>query len=519
MGQERFQQEPLLWSPVTAAAIADGALQGLPVVQAISHIDPLVLKAAIESSSADHVHNFVSIHKMLQDHLFSTSGGWFERLTGYVMEQKTASALEAAGHHVIFAATANNPGWDILVDGHPVQIKEGLAGVKQFLAEHHNIPIFTGAENAAAMKDPMVHGIAGLNSDAIHATTAGSIGDIHDAFDPTFHFPFITIAISSYRQLNFFQEDRIRLSTAAARVAMDGIGVFAGGFAGAKAGAIAGSFLGPPGTAAGGFLGALAGAIGGKMVSAGVQNAPFKQAKLAYERVIDSAKREVDVALDKSQIAVRELQSDYQDRFIQARSRVAQSAEAKTREIAIDYESKFMIFAERFPAYLRELSSLLESERIAVLGTVPTSGFLRRKIMPTRGDHLSSAINLWFEHAQTLIEASREEFIALQPRTPETLRAAIEEFLNDYVFELDSLNHDITAVSSELERAKHRAERVQSNAQQELEQQRSALIKRLSIDVERIHENVVKIIQSWNEQIDQRLTALRREGRAIGVDL
>ncbi len=55
-----------------------------------------------------------------------TADGWFERLTGYVAEQKAASALEAAGHHVTFAATANQPVWDLLVDGHPVQIKEGL---------------------------------------------------------------------------------------------------------------------------------------------------------------------------------------------------------------------------------------------------------------------------------------------------------------------------------------------------------------------------------------------------------
>jgi hypothetical protein len=46
-------------------------------------------------------------------------------LRGYVAEQKAVIALEKAGHIVQFAPTPNQQAWDLLVDGHPWQVKEG----------------------------------------------------------------------------------------------------------------------------------------------------------------------------------------------------------------------------------------------------------------------------------------------------------------------------------------------------------------------------------------------------------
>lgn len=79
------------------------------------------------------------------------------RLEGYVAEQKAAAALEQTHHIVQFAPTANQPAWDLLVDGHPWQVKEGIdiGGIKDAMAHHGDIPIATGADLAEQVNDPL----------------------------------------------------------------------------------------------------------------------------------------------------------------------------------------------------------------------------------------------------------------------------------------------------------------------------------------------------------------------------
>jgi hypothetical protein len=360
------EEDQQLWAPLTGAAFADGLLAGLPVVQAISHIDPFVLKA-IESSTADHIHSFPSVHSYVEQHFFSapamTADGWFERLTGYVAEQKAASALEAAGHHVTFAATANQPVWDLLVDGHPVQIKEGISGVHAFLGEHHGIPIYTGHEVAAAVKDPLVHGLAGLGSAQIHESAHDSIENISDAFDPGFHFPIITLAFAGYREAKLLFQERTTLGRAAAHVSLDVAGVGAGAFGGAKAGAFAGAFLGPIGAAIGGLLGAVAGGVGGKMLSTGIRHVPFHNAKAAYEGMVDSAQAAIDLAVDRSRDQVRQLQSTYQSRYAESRQQIERKALGEIRQLTQGYDSHFLHFAEGFTQHLGELTANLKACR------------------------------------------------------------------------------------------------------------------------------------------------------------
>jgi hypothetical protein len=211
-----------------------------------------------------------SIGHYIDAHFFSagdsTAHGFFERLTGYVTEQKAATALQAMGHHVQFATTPNQPVWDLLVDGHPVQIKEGLGGLKEFLAQHHDVPVFTGFENADSLHDPMVHGLHGLNADAIHNATQHSLDGLHETIHGSLHFPIITFRISTFREVSLLGKQHTTIEKALFHVALDTAGVGAGVLLGAKAGALAGSVLPGPGTVFGAVIGTIAGGIGGKYV-------------------------------------------------------------------------------------------------------------------------------------------------------------------------------------------------------------------------------------------------------------
>jgi hypothetical protein len=514
-------EEQQLWAPLTGAAFADGLLAGLPVVQAISHIDPFVLKA-IESSTADHIHSFPSVHSYVEQHFFAapamTADGWFERLTGYVAEQKAASALEAAGHHVSFAATANQPVWDLLVDGHPVQIKEGISGVHAFLGEHYGIPIYTGHEVAAAVKDPLVHGLAGLGGAQIHEITHDTLDNVSDAFDPGFHFPLVTLAFAAYREAKLLLQEHTTLSRAAAHVGLDVAGVGAGAFGGAKAGALAGAFFGPIGAAIGGLVGAVAGGVGGKMLSTSIRHIPFENAKSAYEGMVDSAQAALGIAVDRSRDQVRQLQSTYQTRYAETRQQIEWKALGEIRQLTQGYDSHFLHFAEGFTQHLEELTANLKAQENEVLSSVPGSG-LRGVFVPYDNDHLRSAIRLWFRKARKTVRHEQKRFRELQPRTAESLRAEVQRFLGAYVFELESLQHELVRLMRAFELAQQKANSIADLATADLETNRNGLIVSFASHVERLHSGLIDLLESWNRKVARERENFRREARAVGVDI
>lgn len=512
---------PRLWAPVTGAAFADGLLAGLPVIQAVSHIDPFVLKA-IEESTADHIHSFPSVHSYVEQHFFAaptmTADGWFERLTGYVAEQKAASALEAAGHHVTFAATANQPVWDLMVDGHPVQIKEGLSGVKAFLVEHHGIPVYTGPDAAAAVKDPLVHGIVGLNSAEIHESAHTSIEGISDTFDPGFHFPIITLAFAGYREIKLLIQERTTLGRATKHVGLDVAGVGVGAFGGAKAGALAGAFLGPFGAAIGGLLGAVAGGVGGKLLATSIRHAPFNEARAIYEEAIDSAQLAIGVSVNESRDKVRLLQSDYDAQFSKSRELIIHRANTAIRSYAVAYEGEFTSFAENFESYLDLLAKNLDEQKLLLLASVPSSGIIRM-LYPTNNDHLRGAIRLWFRKAKRTIRDEKKSFQAIEPRTLAMLRPEIERFLNDYVFELESLDTEIGRLVQSFSEAQTAARTVANAASEELQREREGLISKFAQQAEKLHAGIAELIHSCNQKISARKARFIIEGRAVGLDI
>jgi hypothetical protein len=52
--------------------------------------------------------------------------GHLNQLQGYVFEQIAAHSLRESGAVVQLPDSSNNPGWDLLVNGEPVQAKCGL---------------------------------------------------------------------------------------------------------------------------------------------------------------------------------------------------------------------------------------------------------------------------------------------------------------------------------------------------------------------------------------------------------
>ena len=267
-----------------AAAALDGTLAGFHAAEALASIDTDVLKA-IQVSTADHLHGLRSLSDYTDGHFFGATAesaeGWLHRLEGYVAEQKAAAALEQAGHVVQFAPHANQAAWDLFIDGHAVQIKEGItAGVstKEALLAHPDIPVYTDIDSADGLKDVMVHGLPDFDHDAIASATENSLLAMQEGLNPDFPIPVFTLLRSSWREITLLLDGKNQIAKVVANVALDVGGAGAGIAAGLKIGLLVGGWFGPVGAAVGAVTGTAAGGIVGLQFANNIRMGPFKRA-------------------------------------------------------------------------------------------------------------------------------------------------------------------------------------------------------------------------------------------------
>lgn len=519
-GKPQFFSE-LAADPLTWAAAADGAVAGWSILESALKIDPQVLDA-MEFSTAQDLHGLADFHTYVQDHFFSapleSADGWFNRLTGYVAEQKAASFFEQTGHHVVFAPVANQPVWDMLVDGHAIQIKENLAGLKDFALAHPDIPAFTNLSDAAAVHASSVHGLAVLDKDSIHAAASGTVGGLDGTFDPGFSFPVITTAFSAYREAKLLFDEHTTVDRALLNVGMDVAGVGGGALVGGKIGAFLGSIIPGPGTVVGGIAGSILGGVFGKMASTCMRKMPFYTAREDYNTIVQSAQLSIEDAMDDSKERVRDLQRRYQTQFEEFRDQIEAKAKAQIAAKRVEYESSLMDFCSEFTKFLEELKLQLRQEEGEVASSLPSSGFLGAVLLNDLALRRRS-IGAWFRRAKETVDREIRAYQEMKPRNLDVLLPEVTRFLAEFSFELKSLEGKLNDLSRALETQTSETEMIKRGAVSEIEEQRETLIRQFRLQVTSLHESIVRSVQNWNRQVSTARDTLRRQAAAVGISL
>lgn len=218
----------------------------------LAAIEPKVIQAADFSRSADieSTLDFATLAEQIQNSSQAAILGATSQLKGYVAEQAVAAQLVAQGHTVSLAETANNPGWDLLVDGQPMQVKfhDGLGGLREHFA-HYDIPVIANTElsdQIPAEWSNQVFFLDGLSNSHIEALTTQSLDAGAEVFSPDVMpaaaMITVTRSVLAYHrgQLNARQTFEQILLDGSVRVGLAG----AGGIAGSV---IGGSMFGPAG--------------------------------------------------------------------------------------------------------------------------------------------------------------------------------------------------------------------------------------------------------------------------------
>lgn len=267
-----FQKAGELEAPMVVGVLGAGGLWTL------SQIDHTVLEA-ITFSGAEAPSTFQqrqSIAESIQNTEGAAHAGHINRLQGYVAEQQVALDFAREGHDVRFPETPNQEGWDLIIDGTHVQVKNTLNAnyVQEHLDAYPDIPVVVNTEMAEYFEgNDMVWVDAGLVHADVVSTTNESLEALDEfgGLDDLTSIPLVSVAFAAIRNFGDFDSGRIEASTYAKRVGVDVGFRTAGGGVGSIIGGAVGTVIGPVGTvigtAIGGFIGNIAGGTGSDAVN------------------------------------------------------------------------------------------------------------------------------------------------------------------------------------------------------------------------------------------------------------
>jgi hypothetical protein len=507
-----------------AAAALDGTLAGFHAAEALSSIDTDVLKA-IQASTTEHLHSLHSISDYVDDHFHDVAAGsaegWLHRLEGYVAEQKAALTLEQAGHVVQFAPHANQAGWDLIVDGHAVQIKEGITAVanaKEALLAHPDIPVYTDFHSAVELKDTMVHGLPDLDPDAISTATESSLSGMQEGLNPDFSIPVVTLLRSSWREIKLLGDGKTRIERAVKNVAIDVGSVGAGMWAGAKAGLLVGGWLGPVGVAIAAVIGGVTGAIAGRKFADNFRMAPFKTALEEFRRTHERASDATESAVADSRAQVAKLRERYELRFDALRRDTELAAQKKLSEIERGVTNGLEQFLKSFPARLTELESQLNVEEAGVLSQMPAAPWWSW-LFPCQAALRRAAVRHWFRSARKIVREERVRFEQMSASRAATLCVEVQRFLSTYTFTLGALDASLAALAQQFDDARVTANRIKDDAARRVVEGRNGLLLEFREGVFEIHSMLCQVMSLWKNRLEGCLSDLCREAEPLGIKL
>ena len=222
------------------------------VLYSAAAVDPTVIEAADFSRLADidgRVPFAELAHGLLAGSDPVVQGG-INQLKGYVAEKAVAAELAAAGHAVSFPDASNSPGWDIMVDGEPFQVKfhESLQGIQRHF-ERYDYPVLANTELQGSIPDELtdrVFFVDGISNEVVTHVTEQSLNAADGMTDAG--SPFMVGLVSATRGLMAYRSGELTGRQTLEQILVDGtvrFGLFgAGGVAGTYTGLV---LFGPAG--------------------------------------------------------------------------------------------------------------------------------------------------------------------------------------------------------------------------------------------------------------------------------
>ena len=231
-----------------------------------------------------------------------------------------------------FPETSNNPGWDILIDGQPFQVKNlaDPAGVNEHLERYPDIPVYVNEELATYFEgNPQVY-VSSISREEVLEATTSTLNHADNLLD--FEIPWITVGVSSLSNVKRLWSDDVTMNQAILNVASDTTSRVALGAFGQKTGILVGTLLfGPAGGITGAVFGAFVGASQGGKISPSIKHLFNKKEEQAMISAMGQLIQKVIEQLKIKQEIKKKKMNQLNKQFIQSKVNDSLSDELQHR--------------------------------------------------------------------------------------------------------------------------------------------------------------------------------------------
>jgi len=269
----------------------EAAIAGLTLLDFLSDIakiDDFALQGIDFASKEDLSSIFKFSHYVGENYYQMINAGSLTRLQGYVAENIVAHDLTMMGHIIDSAQTPNQPGWDLIVDGIPFNIKNvnSLEAIKDHFEKYPYIPVITNHDIVSQAHDQGLENVfstPNLDYDETIDLTKETIEAGHDAAH--FPVPWISLGVESAFNSLLLLRGETDLSNAMINISTNAGGRFLGSLVGEEVVAGIGLILfGPAGALIGSGVGGVLGGLFGK-----------KLGVLSREKIVEKRYREAAI--------------------------------------------------------------------------------------------------------------------------------------------------------------------------------------------------------------------------------
>ena len=410
------------WSAkqVARESAAQTAIAGVLIADSWGSIDPNML-AAFENFTHQQVDGFWDLATVAHaSHYDLTNAWWTNQFPGHIAEQQVYQHLVDSGHAVTFPIAPNNPGWDLNVDGHLVNVKNyaDLHGLSSHFSQHPDIPVIANFDGANPPDDvvnffPGDH-LAGSTLSAHNQlildhglTHASSVDAMAHAQDLSAHhgiaqhglhahaFPIGAFVVSGYREGKLLLRGDTDPTRAAMNLGIDVVAVGGGAKVGGAAGAIVGAHFGGVGAIPGALVGAMIGGISGRIGAGVLRGRPLKQ---AWERylIADSEYKSAEAAA----------MADAQERWDRDSAAVSTDFHSSLREVADDALGDYNLIDETANLELtltREQAVAISSEARLIAERYETTFAASADATLSRVRRLKRSASKWSRRVDRLV--------------------------------------------------------------------------------------------------------------------
>jgi hypothetical protein len=447
-----------------------------------------------------------------------------EKVTGHVAEAVSAQQLEVAGLGVQWPGESNQPGWDLLVQGHETNVKlvSDASALTEHFEQYPNIPVIVPGDAAnipdgavyfdpASGVDEVLEALGSGGENIVLVDTALSKTELTDQVEDAtdfglgaadsvgIAFPLVTFAFSGWR-------------SAITNVAVDVSGVAIGGGLAAKLGALVGSVAGPIGTGVGAVLFGIIGAMIGRGVAQGIRQVSLFN------------------AIDRFKMADRDLRRDIAEEERLARQRLQEyiwTANASLQKDVWRLKAELRTKSEIIQLKRADLDQVSQAQACQILDEA--TGELEKAFkLLTRSRHGVPWWRRWlWPNVETIAieKALREHrrrrrqlarIVRRLPRTSNIDKRPLFTELSSIGLASGSIKHDLRTAAIERRRLEAEFRQGVIDARSGLAKQRWRACQRVGVRLSELRETIRRRLQAAIRRVEQCAREVRVEMAKLG---